>query len=455
LARAAGARLHGEQVSVVEKYAHAFWRERAFWGELIGLGLAAPIFYFPNILPAWTLLLGLVLLLGTWLWRRQQLGYWYVRTPADFAFALLLLVLPLSLLAAPPDLRALYAWPRTLILLWNIAFLAMVLVHVRRSSALRSLLVGGFVAAGVIVATAALFGTRWEIKLPLLAPLLDQLPRPLQNVFSGAQDGFSPNQLAGTLLYVFPFALAWTFQSVRTRQWRTAVPLAAGLAVMAFVLLAAQSRAGFAGLAAALLILLLWPRPWGRRLLAGGAALAAAAVVLLPVNAVLAALDSSTKVEGAYGSLSVSGRLEIWARAVTALYDFPWTGIGLGSFRGIVHEVYPLYLIPPDYDIAHAHNFLLQSGLDFGLFGLVAIVALYLLAAWQCHALWRKTSWMEGRIWGLGLLAALLGQAVYSLADVVAMGSKTNLFFWWLLGIVFGLSSGLAVAVEWANRDSN
>jgi putative inorganic carbon (HCO3(-)) transporter len=171
--------------------------------------------------------------------------------------------------------------------------------------------------------------------------------------------------------------------------------------------------------------------------------LGVAVVVFFPVTEFLVALDDTTKVQGAYGSLSISGRLEIWARAVAALRDFPLTGVGLGAFRAIVHAVYPLYLIPPDYDIAHAHNFFLQAGLDFGLFGLIAVVALYLLAAVQCSALWRTRLFAEHQAWGLGLLAALLGQAVYSLADAVAMGSKPNLLLWWLLGLIFGLTGSL------------
>jgi putative inorganic carbon (HCO3(-)) transporter len=374
------------------------------------------------------------------LWRHRCLGIWFAGTPADLVLVVLLLLLPLAVWAAPGETRTAYAFPRALIIAWNLAFFSAVVVHGRRSTAFRRLLAAGFIAAGAFIAVGALFGTRWETKVPVLSPILEALPRPLAGVFSGAQDGFSPNQLAGALLYVLPFALAWLSYEMRRRRWDSAALLAAACLVMGVVLVASQSRAGFAGLAAALLILLLWPRRWGRRLLLGGTVLGVAVVVFFPVTEFLVALDDTTKVQGAYGSLSISGRLEIWARAVAALRDFPLTGVGLGAFRAIVHAVYPLYLIPPDYDIAHAHNFFLQAGLDFGLFGLIAVVALYLLAAVQCSALWRTRLFAEHQAWGLGLLAALLGQAVYSLADAVAMGSKPNLLLWWLLGLIFGLT---------------
>ena len=56
------------------------------------------------------------------------------------------------------------------------------------------------------------------------------------------------------------------------------------------------------------------------------------------------------------GQLSLDSRVEIWSRALYALQDFPFTGVGLGTFRRVVNLLYPLFLVPPDVDIAHAHN---------------------------------------------------------------------------------------------------
>lgn len=70
-------------------------------------------------------------------------------------------------------------------------------------------------------------------------------------------------------------------------------------------------------------------------------------------------------------------RVEIWQNALAGIQDFPVTGLGLGVFRKVVFLLYPIQ-IAPTYDIAHAHNFL-DSVLDFGLPGLVALLAIYLL----------------------------------------------------------------------------
>ncbi len=66
--------------------------------------------------------------------------------------------------------------------------------------------------------------------------------------------------------------------------------------------------------------------------------------------------------------------------------------MGVGTFRRLVPLIYPYFLISPDTDIAHAHNHLLQVGLDLGLPGLISYVALWLLAGVM---LWR--SWRLGR----------------------------------------------------------
>jgi putative inorganic carbon (HCO3(-)) transporter len=48
--------------------------------------------------------------------------------------------------------------------------------------------------------------------------------------------------------------------------------------------------------------------------------------------------------------------------------------------------LYPFFTVPPDTDIAHAHNIFLQTALDLGIPGLVAYLALLgsaLVVCWQ------------------------------------------------------------------------
>jgi O-antigen ligase len=47
----------------------------------------------------------------------------------------------------------------------------------------------------------------------------------------------------------------------------------------------------------------------------------------------------------------------------------------------VVPVLYPLFTVPLDSDIAHAHNIFLQTALDLGIPGLVAYLAL-LIEIW-------------------------------------------------------------------------
>jgi hypothetical protein len=153
------------------------WLDRIFLGEVLALLLAAPLLYFPNRFPVWGPLVGLLLLLAGWAWRKRQLGYWWMHLPVDLPLVLLLLLLPMSMWVAPAALRAAYSYPRSLILVWNMALFYLIVAHSGRSARLRILLAGSFVVLGFIIAVAALFGTAWLGKFPLLPDLLDRLPR--------------------------------------------------------------------------------------------------------------------------------------------------------------------------------------------------------------------------------------------------------------------------------------
>src|SRR5690606_23295715 len=100
------------------------------WVELSLLLIAAPPLYFPSFFPPGAPIVGLLLLAGSWLWRRWKLGVWLARSPADLSlFLLLLVMLPVSLWVAPASLRAAYSIPRAYILVWNLSLFWTVLTH--------------------------------------------------------------------------------------------------------------------------------------------------------------------------------------------------------------------------------------------------------------------------------------------------------------------------------------
>ena len=140
---------------------------------------------------------------------------------------------------------------------------------------------------------------------------------------------------------------------------------------------------------------------------------------------------------------TVNGRMELWVRAIYGIQDFPLTGMGMNTFRRVVHVLYPLVLIAPDTEISHAHNEFLQAALDLGIPGLIAFVALYLIAFWILAQVWKSA---EGfalapltRAIALGCGAGLGAHMIYGMTEVVALGAKPGFVFWMLLGLVAGL----------------
>ena len=315
----------------------------------------------------------------------------------------------------------------------------------------------GVMALGVAIAGIGLLGTQWLYKIAFLSPILNRLPLVLRGL-PGAEGGFQPNQVAGTLLWVLPIMLVGVIQA--RRNWRhSVIPSLGGLALL-FVLgvfFLTQSRSGYIGLAAGLALMLsIWvPSRWRIWLVLGVFA------GLIGVWAIVWGGSVEPAVQNGSAALSLDtleGRVELWSRAIYGIEDFPLTGMGLNTFRHIVHVFYPLFLIGPDYDLGHAHNEFLQAALDLGLPGLIALIALYLGAFAMLGHIWRMQSNLpashspddqqqgrhpdraaERRTFALGLGGALLAHLVYGLTDAVALGAKPGLVFWIVLGLIAGL----------------
>jgi putative inorganic carbon (HCO3(-)) transporter len=145
---------------------------------------------------------------------------------------------------------------------------------------------------------------------------------------------------------------------------------------------------------------------------------------------------------------TVEGRIELWARAIYGIQDFPFTGMGMNIFRLFVHSLYPMYLAEPGADIGHAHNLWLQAALDLGVPGLAAYLGLWLGAAALLVRAWRAAgpggegalrSAALGRPIVLGLGGGLLAHLIFGLTDAVALGAKPGLVWWLMLGLIASL----------------
>lgn len=364
-------------------------------------------------------------------------------TPIDLPLLLFSLVLGLAIaISADPDLTLDKA-TGVLLGLFSLRYLLRTLDTVRfwhLAFILFGMMGLGFVTLGILNAG-------WLTKIALLTPIIDRLPNQIIAVPGQPDSGIHPNQIAGTLLFYLPLAWAgWAGYLRQNGRFLNFLWLSLSLAATGALILT-QSRSGWLGGAAALYLLIaLWAfslpktQPRRRQLFAllGVLTLIGFTALLAIGPERLAALWEDPAQQTAVGSLgSLSFRQEMWRWTIVTIQDFPFTGVGLGSFRHVIRRLYPL-AIDPGYDVAHAHNIFLHTAVDIGIPGLIiylALIGLVLALGWQAA---KQNAPM--RPYALGLTAGLIAFHVYGIADVLALGSKTGLAFWILIGLIVTLN---------------
>ncbi len=158
----------------------------------------------------------------------------------------------------------------------------------------------------------------------------------------------------------------------------------------------------------------------------------------------------------AFSINTLSGRVEIWSRAIYAIQDFSFTGMGMNNFRNIVHVLYPLYTVSPDTplkDIGHAHNEFLQTALDLGIPGLIAFISIYFISYWMLiSSIFRQKSnlrHLKGRsaklhlsFWyliSIGLFGGQTAHFIFGITDAISLGAKPAVLFWIMQSLICGI----------------
>lgn len=390
------------------------------WEWLI-LILALPLLMYPSGPRSLVLLLIPFLWLLRWLFTGRILPL----TPLNTAVLLLSLALLVSLYAV---FDIALSMPKIAGLVTGIALMYAAVSYTREVPAGKWTLLAAITLAGAGMAIIGLFGTRWTGPAQPLNALGARLPGQLSQI-PGAVGGFiNPNELAGVLGWIAPLLIACVVGLFRPL-WRNhkllLLVLAGSAALTAVVLLATLSRGGVFGFGLALLVMLAIRYRWARWLLL-------ATLVGGVVLAVIYDLPTVVLGGGAADEFGLQGRLEIWSRAIYGMQDFPFTGMSMNGFRRVVHILYPLFLISPDVDLGHAHNHLLQAGVDLGIPGLIAYLAIWLGSVVM---LWR--GWVDGRDQGdrvlvIGLAGSLTAGWFFGMLDAIALGARPG-FVWWLL----------------------
>ncbi|MDE3090991.1 MAG: O-antigen ligase family protein, partial [Chloroflexota bacterium] len=375
------------------------WRTRlARWlvaNELWILLLASPFFLFPR--RAFTPLLLLFPILWVLRWRVR--GRLTRRTPLDWPILFLLVMLPISLVVSADVDRSM---PKFFGLLWNVGVYYAIVNYVR-SERQAGWIAAGLAAAFVGVALVGLLGTEWITSGKFVPDqVYARLPRLLTDIPGTVGGLIHPNEVGGTLAFGVPFLVVLLvargaprvasqrdFQSAAASRLTRLVGFLAGwgiaipLAFVSGVLVLTQSRSALFGVALAIaaFVAIRWRRT--RWVFVGLAVVGLLLAVTHDLNTVASVLVGGGS-GGAVGELDFAGRAEVWSRALYAMQDFPFTGVGLNMFDPVVKVLYPLFLVSPDAQLTHAHDIYLQVAMDLGVPGLVAYLGLLTAFGYIC-----------------------------------------------------------------------
>ncbi len=412
----------------------------------------APVLLFPTVKREATILA--LLLLGlVWVLRVVLLREAWPVTP--FSLALFFLgqaIIVGAMVSSYPSLTL----PKLTNLLLGLALFrsTVFFLHHKRFLGLSLLLFFG-IALGFALVGA--FTTHWPTqKVPWLSPIVRHLPRMPGRLPELPSSFVNPNQLAVVPLLYVPLALSLLkerpYHELPARWGRAITVGLTLLAVMGLLIVfLAQSRAGWLGGTGAIgTLLFLWRRT-SRRLWARAAPVIFALLLFGGILAiffymgpreVLSLLTERQRTSVAaqvFGRSDMKWRWEVWHQALQIIRAFPWTGIGLGTYRRLAQHLYPSpYLATYPQTVFDAHQMLLQVAVDLGLGGLIAYLALVgiaLKATWQNV----EVSSPLKRSVAIGTFSSLVGLHLYGLLNSMTMGSKPGLLFWFILALIGGI----------------
>lgn len=392
---------------------------------------------------------GLAVLCLIWIARRLTTGTLSARTPMDMPILGILIMVPVSLYASVD-------WTLSLPKMYGIILgVALFYALVNRIHTVREVWLAAFgvVLTSVAFALLGLVGTDWsESKLFALPQIYGRLPHLIRGIPRSLGGGFHPNGIGGTLIFFVPVLVSlllargdlkrtqFAANNLLLRVWRAwhRHILVGCLLLTLFTLILTKSRGSFMGVTVGLLALGIW---WDRRFLwvIPAAALGLFVAVQVWGGEALAELALRMDIVGGGITSTMQGRMEVWQRAIYMIQDFPYTGIGVGTFEKVANVMYPFFLLGPEAKVTHAHNTLLEVGVDLGIPGLVAYVALltcFVVAAWRAyHALSDRA--LQALI--VGLACGMLAHQVFGLTDAFLLGTKPGVVMWAFLGLMAAL----------------
>jgi putative inorganic carbon (HCO3(-)) transporter len=364
-----------------------------------------------------------------WIFRWLGYGFPSIRTPNDWAIGLLILIVLVTLFVTA---QPVITHPQVYRLLLGIGFYFAIVNWTNSNNRFRFLIIA-LAITGIALALFGIFSVQWTTnKIPFMPDYIyDYLPTLVSDIIHR-------NVMAGTLVILIPIAIglplaAWQeFKIIENLIFITSALMMIGVLVLT------QSRAGWMAFGVSMAALALMGGKFTRLLLLLGIFIGIIVIYFVGIPTFMEAVIASNTIGG------IDGRIETWSRAIYLIQDFPFTGVGMGSFSIIIDTLHPFTLLGQG-TVDHAHNLFLQIGVDLGLPGLISWFAILLITftfSWQSYS---KGKHSENKILlglGMGFFCSQVALCSHGFLDAVTWGMVRQApVIWgiWGLSIAAGL----------------
>lgn len=413
------------------------------WCEPIWVTLLAPLILFSGtFLPQESLPFVVLALFLFWPIRLLSGRRLLFSSPHNGFLWLLLLLLPMAFLVST---NAMLSWQALGYLLLGVAAYV-ALTNWTLTQQRPELIALAICVVGIALAAV---GPRLIERVPTKLLDTSELTLAVESAQLDADESINSNVLAGGLLMAVPFLLAFALTSgafggkkddVAARGLGIATSILSAVALVGVVAVIGltQSRGAYIATAVVfcLVLLLRWPKTWPliTLLVVGGAA----ALYYVDIDAIIGYSAYNNSIN------SYSGRTEIWRRAFELIQDYPFTGAGIGTFGEVIPTLYPYatYLETPTgsrFNIPHAHNLLLQIGVDLGVLGVILILSLFVSVLMIFIRVYRKAQQANKQnaafVLAIGGIGAVTAMWIHGIFDAVTWGTKLAFLPWLLIAL--------------------
>lgn len=403
------------------------------WIQAGVLLVLSPLFLFPRVNLTWLYLVVPIIIIFRW-WKE---GAFFKRTILDWGIGLLLIQVLVTCFVVP-DLW--FSLPKIAGILFGVLVFYSLLPLLSEAKRIKWGIYGFLGMGGVftlfgVVGIGMGFGYEQylgSVNAFLFKNLIKIFPHYNWHL-PGAEQGFNPNGVAGTLTFIFPLFLIILYVYFKKKEdfyfskmrIRFLVPVFAVVLIMVLVLYISQSVGSWIGIVLTMILIYAFVKVQRK----------SSKIILSVLSVVLAfflnslinvQITDESKARGELERKSII-RMRFWNIGLEAAGKHPLTGIGMNMLRR-TGEI--------RYEQAHAHNHYIHTAAEMGIPGLAAYLAILVGAGVMCVRVWGrgKTGWMRMSVLGLG--AGQMAHFIWGMGDTFTLGGKPGIVFWVSLGLI-------------------